>query len=468
MTTKLIALLFLAAVIVSGPAYSAGSFEPKPEDVCSRSASNPKLMVLDGRKLVGQLIEKNAGITSIDLNPSGAGIVFPETSKALLNPAAFCAANKCSQKTQTALGVAFVNLIAFVAHHAKPGQPAPSIDTSGLNAGVEPLRLFLLGLPAPQSVCLLTPPAAPTPKPPPVAHGASPPGPAPTPTGGMTDAGAGIDWSTVPHYFSLRQQVEDLPITQDDAKFKGLKQASINWTDDYIARKASFGVDLAAGYTIGRVSLDEEGHYIGQVTPFVTYDQQMVQAATPANSSRAQNIGAGLLGDLTFPTGFGGYQNIQIYPKYVQSLSNGAEVMSGNLVYTPEYGISGIDNVLYVIPETLSFQFTPKVKTVFHDVLTSGTNTALLKLGSYDWIGPYLSLAVYGEGALEGFTFTTSYETYDVFVGTLRGVSMFQAQLNYDIGKSKLVSLQLNYQKGRNLDTLELINQITVGLGVKY
>jgi hypothetical protein len=422
-------------------------------------------MVLDARKLVAQLIEKNAGITPIDLDPSGAGVVFPETSKALLNPAAFCAEKKCSQKTQSALGVAFVNLKSFIDRHAVPGQPAPSVDTSGLDSGFDPLRSFLLGQPAPQSVCMLAP-AAPAPKPPPVANGGSPAAPAPGTAAPV--AGGGIDWSSVPHYFSLRQQVEDLPIPQADAKFKGLKQANISWADDYVARKASFGVNLAAGYTIGRLALDEDGHYLGQITPFVTYDQQFVQAATPANSSRAQNIGGGLLGDLTFPTGFGGYQNIQIYPKYVQSLSNGAEVLSGNFVYTPEYGIPGIDNVFYVIPDTLSFQLTPKVKTVLHDVLDAGTNTTLMKLGSYSWIGPYLSLAVYGEGVLEGFTWTTSYETYDVFKGTLPSIYLFQTQLSYDIGKSKLVSLQLNYQKGRNLDTLELIHQITLGLGVKY
>jgi hypothetical protein len=441
---------------------AAGPFEPNLNDVCTRSALNPKLMVLDPRKLVAQLVEKNAGITPIDLDPSGSGVVFPETSKALLNPAGFCAATKCSQKTQSSLGVAFVNLKSFVDRHAVAVQSPPSVDTSALATGVEPLRRFLLGLSNTQNVCLLEP-SAPNPKPPPPIANGNPS------ANGSSAASTGVDWSTVPHYFALRQNVEDLAIPQSDPRFKGIKQASVSWTDDYIARKASFGVNLAAGYTIGRLSLDEDGHYIGQITPFMTYDQQFVQAASPANSSRAQNIGGGLLGDLTFPTGIGdGYQNVQIFPKYVQSLSNRSEVFSGNFVYTPMYGIPGIDNVLYILPETLSFQFTPKVKTVVHDILDVGTNTALLKLGSYTWIGPYLELAIYGEGVLDGFTFTTSYETYDVVKGSLSNVYLFQTQLNYNIGKSKLVSLQLNYQKGRNLDTLELINQITLGLGVKY
>lgn len=452
-----------AFAVLSCSAAHAGPFEPKLEDVCSRSSADPKTTVLDARKLVGQLVEKYAGITSIDLDSSGAGVVFPENSKALLDPAGFCAGGKCSDKTQSALGVAFIDLLAFLNRHAASGQSAPSVDTRGLITA-DPIRLFLLGLSAPKAVCLLAPAVPAPPVKPPVRAIAG--------DGSKTAApmrNGGFDWTTVPHYFSLRQQIEDLPIPQQDARFKGLKQASVSWSDDYVAQKSSFGVNLAAGYTIGRLSLDEDGHYLGQITPFVTYDQQFVQTASPSNSSRAQNVGGGLLGDLTFPTLVGGgYQNVQIYPKYVQSISNGSRIMSGNFIYTPEYGISGIDNVLYVIPEALSFQFTPKLKTVYHDVLDSGTNVALLNLGSYSWIGPYIGLAVYGEGYLDGFTFTASYETYDVLKGRLPSVNLLQTQLNYDIGRSKLVSLQLSYQKGRNLDTLELVNQITLGLGVKY
>ena len=228
-------------------------------------------------------------------------------------------------------------------------------------------------------------------------------------------------------------------------------------------------LNLAAGYTVGRLSLDEDGHYLGQATSFLTYDQQFVQAATAAKSSRAQNIGAGIMGDITFPTWIGGgYQNVQFYPKYVRSLSNDAEVFSGNFVYTPMYGIPGIDNVYYLVPEMLSFQFTPKFKTVVHDVLNVGSDAAFAKPGTYYWYGPQLNLAVYGEGLLEGFTYTASYERYDIVQGPLPHIYLFQTALNYDISKSKLVSLQLKYQKGRNLDTLELLDQVTLGLGVKY
>jgi hypothetical protein len=434
-------------------AAAAGTFEPKPVDVCTKSTANPKLLVLDPRKVVAQLVEKNAGISSIDLDTTGAGVVFPETAQALLNPAGFCSNHRCSKKVESSLGLAFVQLLSFVDRHASRTQTAPFIDTSGLQIGTEPLRQFLLGRAKLENVCVLAPP------------------PVIPPVAGPTEPGfkiGGVDWADIPHYFSLRQNVEDLPIPQADDRFKGLKQASVSWADDRVAQKSSFAVNLAAGYTVGRLSLDEDGHYLGQATSFLTYDQQFIQAATAAKSSQAQNIGFGIMGDVTFPALISGYQNVQFYPKYVRSLSNNAEVVSGNFVYTPMYGIPGIDNVYYLILDTLSFQFTPKLKTVVHDVLNVGTDASLATPGTFYWYGPQLSLAVYGEGLLEGFTYTASYEYYEVVRGPLLHVSLFQTALNYDIGKTKLVSLQLKYQKGRNLDTLEPLDQVTLGLGVKY
>ena len=448
------ALAGLVTIILLKQASAAGAFEPKPEDVCTKSVANPKVLVLDPRKVVAQLVEKTAGISSIDLDTTGAGVVFPETAKALIDPIAFCSSGHCSKKVVPSLGPAFVQLSAFLGRHASRTQTAPFIDTSGLQIGTEPLRLFLLGRAKLENVCVLAPaPALPA--------VANPKEPGPTV--------GGVPWADVPHYFSLRQNVEDLPIPQsDDPKFKGLKQASVSWADDRVAQKASFSVNLAAGYTVGPI-VDEAGRYTAQATSFLTYDQQFVDAATVAKSSRAQNIGFGLMGDVTLPVPIGGgLQNVQFYPKYVRSLSNNAEVVSGNFVYTPMYGIRGIDFVYYLIPQTLSFQFTPKFKTVVHDVLNVGTDAALATPGTFYWYGPQLALAVYGEGLLDGFTYTASYETYTVVKGPLTNVYLFQTALNYDIGKSKLVSLQLKYQKGRNLDTLEPLDQVTLGLGVKY
>src|ERR1043166_8903256 len=88
----------LVGLLLFRPALAAGAFEPKIEDVCTKSAANPKVLVLNPMMLVGQLVEKNAGISSIDLDTRGRGVVFPETAKALLDPVGFCSSGHCSKK----------------------------------------------------------------------------------------------------------------------------------------------------------------------------------------------------------------------------------------------------------------------------------------------------------------------------------------------------------------------------------
>jgi hypothetical protein len=453
------AFVLCFAVAVSFSQADAGPFEPKIEDVCTNSASNPKKLVLNPKLLVGQLLEKHAGITALDLDRKGDGVIYPQNAEALVNPVAACANNKCGKDVEKKLGVALIDVIAFINRHQDPIPASQSgIDARPLAGSLDfktgLLRQFFLGLTKIEAVCSKgsSTPAA--------------PGSAGTPS--PPQQGAGTETAAAPGFFSLRQNVEDLPFSQDDQKFKGLKQASVSIVSDRVAVKSTFAVDAATGYTFGRMSFDEEGRYIGQITPFVVYNQQFVETATPAKNSRAQNVGFGVLGDLTFPAIFGGYQNVQFYPKYVTSLVTDARVLSGNFVYTPMFGIPGIDSVYYLIPEMLSFKLTPQVKAVVHDVLDAGTDAALLKKGTYYWVGPRTDLMFYGEGLLAGYTLSTTYERYRVLEGLVKNVYFLQTALNYDFGKAKLMSIQLKYQKGRNLDTLERIEQITLGLGLKF
>ncbi|XSC43477.1 hypothetical protein ACF1BQ_036855 [Bradyrhizobium sp. RDT10] len=160
------------------------------------------------------------------------------------------------------------------------------------------------------------------------------------------------------------------------------------------------------------------------MTPFLTYDHQLVQSS--ARTTKAENIGVGFMGDLTFPALGNGSHNLAAFPKYVRSLSTDAEVFSGNLVYTPMYGIPGIDGIFYVVPEVLSFQVTPKFKFVYNDVTDAGTGMIFGSRKRYYWYGPQLNLAVYGEGALAGFVYTAGYEWYDVVNGPVSNVSLFK------------------------------------------
>ncbi len=433
----------------------ASLFEPKIGDVCSKSPNNPRVLVLDSKKLIAQLIEKQEGIAPIDLDTSGDGISSKQEAEALLNPDLFCSTNRCGKNVSVKLGKAFVDLYDFIQRHAKPvDQTKDSIDTRKLTDATM-LKAFVRGNAAHDIASCTAVAAAPTSS------------PSQESSGPRTNKRQQATDYSIPGFFSLRQSVDDLPVPQSDPSFKGVKQANVSFSDDRIAQKSSFSIKAAAGYTWGPMSLDEAGHYFARVTPFITYDQQYVETSVQKNNSYAQNVGTGLMGSLTFPALFGGYQNIQVYPKFVHSLRNSAEVLSGNLVYTPMFGIPGIDSATYLIEDLLSAKFIPQIRVVANDILDVGHSPPLLQGSSYYWIGPKGELKFFGEGLLDGFTFDTSYEAYAT-TGTEKQISYFQTALAYNFGAAKLMSVQLQYQKGRNLDTLEKIDQLSLGLGVKY
>jgi hypothetical protein len=450
------AFLFISVLAAFAATPTLAAFEPKVSDVCSTASSGPHRLILDRKMLLGQLLEKHAGISAIDLDKRGNGVGPDQQANALLDPRSFC--KFCAEKVSDKLDQAHTDLVIFFQRHKKPIDPTKdSIDTRRISSGPE-IRGFLLGQPGNDvAVCAL-------------AKSDKPSTPSSSDTAKPNQKTPIVaDKLELPGYFSLRQNIDDLPIPQTDSSFKGLKQAKVSFVNDRIASKRSFSIDGAVGYTIGRTSFDEAGHFIGQFTPFFAYNQQTVRTDNPTKNTYAQNYSFGLMGDLTFPTGIaGGYQNIKVYPKYVISARNDAEVFSGNFVYTPMYGIPGIDNALYIVPEMLSFKFTPQLKVVLQDVVNAGRVPSLLSPGSYTWFGPKLDLTFFGEGILEGFSYYVSYEGYKIESGPLSRISYFQTGLGYDFGKTKLMSVVLTYQKGRNLDTLEKIDQLTLGLGLKY
>jgi hypothetical protein len=459
-------------------AFAAGSgFYPKIGDVCTPSPNNPKLLILNYQLVVSQLVEKTLQLSPIDLNATpGAGLKQGEEANAILDPETFCSTNSsipngghCGKNVAIKLGTGIVYFQNFLHLNAHPTDPnKDSIDTTKLVSSDQQrqytlITQFLRGnSEAAVAVCSPAPPTGQG-----SGQGQQPSGNGSTSGGGGGGSAAGQNQA--PGYFSLRQSVQDLPIPQSSQNFKGAKQATISYTDDQVALKQSFSVQATAGYTFGPTSLDPVGHYVAQITPYLLYNQQTVETATAKNNSSVQNLGGGLLGDLFMPTGIGDtYQDIKIYPQYVESLRNGARVFSGNYIYTPEYGIPGIDSAIYIIGNVLSAKLTPELKFAVNDVINAGTGTTALTAGSFYMVGPYADLKLFGEGVLSGLTYDISYETYDVISALLKQVSYLQTNLSYNFGATNLMSITLGYQYGRDLNTFEKINLITLGLGLKY
>jgi hypothetical protein len=132
------------------------------------------------------------------------------------------------------------------------------------------------------------------------------------------------------------------------------------------------------------------------------------------------------------------------------------------------FGISGVDSIYYIVPEMLSVLITPQFKYVFRQITNVGSDVTFLNPGNYSWYGGRGNISLLGEGILDGFVYNVAYEQYAVDQGNIKHVSNFSTSINYTFGASKLVTVQLQYQGGRNLDTLESVNLFTLGLGLKY
>jgi hypothetical protein len=346
-------------------------------------------------------------------------------------------------------GSSFVDLISFLNRHRKlPDPQKGGVDTRGLAiSGEKPseslsarsITAFLNGqtkAPCYKGMQMTAMPGGP----------------------GASDQGA-----VAPPFLALRQTVDDLKYEQGSDGFKAAKAANLSASNDRISNKYSVGIDSALGYVLPRRSLDEQGNLIEQIVPFVTYNQQFVQAATPKSSSYAQNLGAGVTGDVTLFE----RHNVSFTPKYTESVRNSARLFSGAFAYTPMYGIPGVDNVYYIVPDMLSFLVTPQFRYVFRDVDNVGRDLTFLGPGDYSWYGARINFNLFGEGSLDGFGYNLTYDQYQVDRGKVKHVSNFQTSISYDVGANKNVSIVVKYQRGRNLDTLESINLFTVGLGLK-
>jgi hypothetical protein len=292
---------------------AATRFSPQMKDVCTKSHRNPNLLLLDRKKLAAQLVEKQAGLSPIDLDASGDGITFDREASAIVNPEGFCRSSTCAKDVQKKLQNAQIQLIDFIITHSQePDLATGGIDTGGIEPTQQGLSRFFRGESvAPIGICV--PPSSGQ-----GLAGANPP---------SSGVGSGTAWPAlspmgtadnstgIPQHISLRQSVDDLKYSQADKEFAGLKQANLAFTDDTVAKKVSYTIDAALGYVIGRYSRDPDGHYIGQAIPFVTYDQKYVETTNVKNNVRIKNFSTGLVGDLTFKTG-DWYNNISVYPKF--------------------------------------------------------------------------------------------------------------------------------------------------------
>ncbi len=293
----------------------------------------------------------------------------------------------------------------------------------------------------------------------------------------------------------IRNSSSDLHIGQGDPAFKNLQRATFSINSDQLQSTTTYNIQGVVGYGAGQLPVPSWSGAFSEIIPYVSYTRQYVDGKNPTKISNVDNVGVGVIGDLLFPAvGLqndilltrGIYNDVQLSSQFVHSNRSDAGVVSGAVTYTPYINplvVPGIATTERVGDFVL--MLLPRAVYIFGDVVNSGNNITLAgnnstatktgndpltKLGTFQRLGGHLEFSASADtGILQGVGVNVSYDYLKSYGGgPISQVTLFTAVLSYTMPKQEYWSVQLKYSDGRNLDTLEQQQLLTLGVGAKY
>ncbi len=431
-------LVAALAIVAASHTAALSAFNPKPSQVCPIGEPTSIRPMSPGHVLWRVLT--NNGLSAIDL---GIPNNDKAAAKALLNPGNHCASYKCGEDVEENLHNAYEELRVFWNANAhEPGigdkfrtGPAPTDTPKTV------LTAFFDG--KIKAVCLAE----------------KAPDQVQTPIG---------DAPRRRLEFRVRKDASSLHVRQSQEEaFDNVERASFAFTRDYRAATSSYNFDGVVGLATGRVQLDRTSQASFELIPYVGFTRQYVSGDPDAPN--VKNITAGLISHWIIP--ISGYlQQLDVYPQIVHSHRLNANILTGNVVLTPDIPIFGMGrpHPLY-LGAPVSVQFKPQAKFVYGHVLSDGGDMTLRASKDFSRFGPRLSAILLGEaGVFRGWSLRANYEYLKVLQGSDYAYPRFDTTLAFTMPGQKYWALELTYIDGRNLDTLERVRQLTLGLGFKY
>jgi hypothetical protein len=445
-------LLCLACLMFSDLAY-AEVFDPQVTDVCTPVPTPGHPGRLSPRSVIGLLL-KNQGIADVDIDTTGADVSYAEKADAVISGPEFCsrAGAHCGKNAKTQLDVAQEILVAYLQRHTVPVSPGTSGYQFTFAVTTANVRDFLL---SPNSKLV------------------------PTCVAANTEAGtpapkAPVNTSRIPGRLIVRKNIGDLPIAQNDPAFKGLQQASLSVSNNEILPSTTYNVQGVIGYGFGQSPIGSGA--VGEIIPFVAYTGQFVDGANPNKVTNVNNIGPGVTGDLLFPAlgvfplTRGMYNDVQGTVQEVHSYVSATDILSAKLTYTPYFDptvLPGVGTTALVGDYLLMLM--PQGVFISGDVLDNGSNPNLNKSGTYQRLGTHVAFSASAvTGILNGFSFNASYDYLRSYGGPISNIDLFTSTISYTMPQQDFWSVQLQFQDGRNLDTLVKQKLLTLGIGAKY
>jgi hypothetical protein len=462
-----VCLVFLLTVMSQA---KADVFEPKMADICVPTPSATMNGKIQPLLLLNQLLDDpDVGVTLGDL----PGTITPDREvSAVLAGAAYCKKDNPHQqtppgcpaddKTREAAAKSFAHaqvlLLDYFQRHSTPVQSnvgGYQFTFAPTNANISDFFLNPHSTLVP--VCMAGRTSAGTSSPP-----------------------VATDKSRTSGRLIIRNAVTDLPVAQSSDAFKGLKSASLSITDDVVHASTAYAVQGVVGYGIGQTPVPGWSGAYGELIPFGEYTRQFVEGANPNKLANIDNIGIGLVGDLLFPAlAFqdaipftrGMYNDLNFVPQVVHSDVSNTDIVSGKFVYTPYIDptvLAGIGTTERV--GDFLVMFTPQLVFLYGDVANTTTTAVLNQTGTYERLGTHLEFSVKADtGVISGFGLNAAYDYQRSYGnGPFSNISLFTGTLSYSPPKQNYWSVQLQYLNGRNLDTLQNQQMVTLGVGLKY
>jgi len=453
-------IMLLALLLTATPSYAAAVF--KQSDICTPSNIPPGGSAdIDRRKLVGQIL-KTVNVADIDLDPTGGEVTFAMKREAIVDPPQFCKVRGCSGDTQVQLGTAYIAMRRFIlANNKKPPAATGGFEIvrtgSGVTGDITPRELMDATFAGISATCWA--PAKPS----------GQPGGAGGNGNGGGAAGGPPGKTTEPQVrFMVRKSVQDLSTLQSSDAFKGLDRATFAVTTDYLKNLSTYNVNGVVG--IGLSSLHPAANVDADLIAYGLYNRQFFTGSVPKSSTQIYNIGGGFADNFLFDSPAGA-ANLQWATQYLESEISNGRLWSTSLTYTPLTG-PFIGRAEYFGP--FAVVLIPYASFTHGEVLDHGTDPTFVANKGFDRIGGHLESVIYFDSIdpstswLQGFTWRNIYDYYYGITGFYRSIDRFESKLSFTFPDQQFWSVDLDYISGRTLDTLQLQQQLTLGVGLKY
>ncbi|MDF0492273.1 hypothetical protein [Bradyrhizobium yuanmingense] len=280
------------------------------------------------------------------------------------------------------------------------------------------------------------------------------------------DASRAVAAQAVIDRFRIRGKTEDLWIGRDQDGFAGLSGATFALNRDEIAAKQNFDMHLVLGYAFRAL---QHRDVVLDAIPYLKYDRDYIDGVKPTSVNNVNNIGGGLQSRLTFPVFDNFYSALIFQPQYIESLRNGAQIVSVRLAAEPQPLVPYLGFVAETPLPNLWASAYARGATNYYEV-TRDANDRSLTSGKNFWHagGQVGGVLMFKDGTFTGLSFPIDYTYLYGLSGPYKSVELLQVAANYTLPRTKYITVGLSYTSGRNLDTFEMQKLYKASLGIKY